>query len=910
MAQKTVKNIFITVFLTAFFCFLYTSSQNVHFVKRAGDVFEYELKSNGLRVLILEDHSAPVVTLMAACLAGLGKEVDRPKQVAHLLEHMLMKSTKNYNYQNNNPQSRVLQNIGAVINATTEEDKTIYYATLPSSELPLALDIQADRIRNALFNEDDVAREKKVVQDELYGLANSPEVLLSERVWKKAFRRHPYGNGSAGARFEVERLTKENLREFYDTYYWPNNTVLILAGDFDPKNVLELIDKKFAGVPKSPKLAPDLKIKEPEQKGARRALVFANTQTEMISVSHKIPPATHPDFIPLQVLGEILTSGRTSRLYQPLIESELAVGMGSELPQLREGSLITISASLAFGVRHKEALKAILAVYDKIKKDGISEEELNRAKEKMRVKTIFAKDGSFAVANQIADAVSFGDWTFSQEYLDRLKKVTSKEVGRVAKTYLVPEKMTVGFLSSGKKHNPKLVKIEPKSALKTLKPVTPISQDKLSAETISSIDWKRPIANQAFTKTIRGIKMIGIKTDVKGFVTVAGAFDGMGKAFEEKPLVSDMTISMLGRATKQYSIEELVQILDEKGIQISFSFDYKRLNFEIHSLKENLATAIQVLASELLEPVFEETEFQKLKKQQKIQILESMQDSFERGYLEFKRLIYKKGDPNYLPSYEEQLESLETLKLSDIETFYKGHSSFKNFTIIFVGDINPSMITNALNESFRNLKINDIPIPYSSVVRPSKPMRKLISIKGKNGIELFLGHEAPLNQSRPDYLPAMVANFVLGGDFSARLMNEVREKRGLTYHIISNFGGIAGEDLEGHWVVNLTAKPEFYKQAIEETKKQIKLFVDKGILKEELEQRKSTLVGKFKVDLATTEGLVKWILRNEELGFDLNHFDEYPNRVNRLKLEEVNHAIRHYIRPEHLSEVIVGDVKE
>ena len=172
-----------------------------------------------------------------------------------------------------------------------------------------------------------------------------------------------------------------------------------------------------------------------------------------------------------------------------------------------------------------------------------------------------------------------------------------------------------------------------------------------------------------------------------------------------------------------------------------------------------------------------------------------------------------------------------------------------------------------------------------------------------------MGHPVPLNQKTPDYLAASLGNFILGGDFSTRLMHRVREETGLTYHIQSNFGGLVGEDVEGHWVVNLTAKADSLDQAIQETRKQISAYVEDGASEKEVAGKKGTIAGRFRVNLATTEGLATSILRNEQLKFGIHYIDEFPKLINDLKVKDVNQAIKKYIQPDALSVVIAGERK-
>lgn len=287
-----------------------------------------------------------------------------------------------------------------------------------------------------------------------------------------------------------------------------------------------------------------------------------------------------------------------------------------------------------------------------------------------------------------------------------------------------------------------------------------------------------------------------------------------------------------------------------------------------------------------------------------------MENPFEVGYREFKRSIYLPQHPNYEISFEEALQKLESVSIDDVKSFYRDHYAFQNFVVVAVGDVDAKLVEDTIQKAFHDLKIKETQPFYDGKALANHPGRQVIPIKGKTGIEVFIGHAVPLNQKSDDYLAVYLGNFVLGGDFSARLLSKVREELSLTYHIHSQFGGMLGDDLEGHWVVDLMAKPESLEKAMQETEKQISLFVQDGITPEELQRKKSTIIGRLKVDWATTEGLATWILRDEQSKLSFDYIDRLPSLVNHLKLEDVNQAIRRYFHPEQLSIVIAGDVEK
>jgi zinc protease len=217
-----------------------------------GGIEEYLYTPNGLKLLLLQDNSSPVVTVQVVYHVGSTNEVSGNTGATHLLEHLMFKGTERYNKRNGNAIFNTLQNIGAQMNATTWYDRTNYYETIPSSELELAIDIEADRMRNSLLLKEDKESEMTVVRNEFERNMNNPAALLQSQIWSTAYMANTYHHATIGWRSDIENVPIEKLREFYDTYYWPNNATLTLVGDFDKNNAFEFIEKYFGAIPRSP----------------------------------------------------------------------------------------------------------------------------------------------------------------------------------------------------------------------------------------------------------------------------------------------------------------------------------------------------------------------------------------------------------------------------------------------------------------------------------------------------------------------------------------------------------------------------------------------------------------------------------------------------------------------------------
>lgn len=416
------------------------------FVRSSGGIHEYTLNKNGLSVLVKEDHSVPVVTFMVTYRVGSRNEVVGNTGSTHILEHMMFKVSKNYPRDH----ARTFLEKGARQNATTWLDRTNYFHTLPVEYLEDNIGYEADRMRGALFLKKDLDTEMVVVRNEYERGENDPHQALDKEIWATAFQAHPYHHSTIGWKSDIENSTVESLKKFYDTFYWPNNVTVTIIGDVETGKALSLVKKYFEKVSRSPNPIPPMLMKEPKQEGPRRLVVSRPGETNIVGIGHKIPPALHEDTHSMQVLGTILASGKSSRLYRKLVDGGLATSVSVfGLPFHDEGLSVTY-ARLVRGVKHEQVEKVILSEYKQIKKSGVTKSEIKKAQAKIMCEFSFLGDGSYAVAGSLNETIAMGDWTFYTEFLGKIAKVGAGDIKRVANQYLVEHNSTTGYFVASK----------------------------------------------------------------------------------------------------------------------------------------------------------------------------------------------------------------------------------------------------------------------------------------------------------------------------------------------------------------------------------------------------------------------------------------------------------------------------
>jgi predicted Zn-dependent peptidase len=435
----------------------------ITFVTAADEIQEYRL-DNGMKVLLVENRVAPVATVMVLYKVGSRNEAVGYTGSTHLLEHMMFKGTPTFNKERNTQIAATLQKIGAAFNATTWYDRTNYFETVPSDQLELAIRLEADRMRNSLIADADRQSEMTVVRNELERGQNEPSEVLDEAVYAAAFREHPYHHPTIGWRTDVEGVPTSRLKEFYDTFYHPNNATVILVGDFERQQALALVKEHFGVYSAPAHPIPEVYTEEPPQQGERRLVIRRAGELALVQVAFHTPgvlgqkgvlsnedlarraasPPTDNDIYPLVVLSVALSHGITSRLYQALVETELAVEAHSNADQHRDPGLFNVYATVRPGVEPGKVEETILEELRKVSEEGLTEAEVEKAKQQIVAQVAYSRDGTFNIAMQMSEAEAVADWRFYKDYEKNVLKVSPADVSRVAQTYFTEDNRTVG----------------------------------------------------------------------------------------------------------------------------------------------------------------------------------------------------------------------------------------------------------------------------------------------------------------------------------------------------------------------------------------------------------------------------------------------------------------------------------
>ena len=400
---------------------------------------------NGLKVILLENHRTPVVTFQVWYRVGARNEQWGKTGLSHMLDHMMFKGTKKVGPEEF---SIIIQENGGTDNAFTSHDFTAYFEKIIADRVSVAIDLESDRMQNLLLKNDDFLTERMVVMEERrLRTEDNPHAYLLEQMNAAAFQISPYHWPTIGWKEDIERFTLEDLKEYHEKFYNPGNAFLVVVGDFTKEKLLPKIEKDFGSIPVG--IAPNQKKDvDSHQPGERKVFVKKEAQLPFLLIGYHVPNLTEPDGYVLEVIAGILSNGKSSRFYKDLVyDKQLVLDADADNPLLsKDPNLFTLSAEPFPGKDIGEVEKALNEEIERLRKEPVGKNELEKAKNQLEAAFIYAQDSLFYQAMLLAQYEIALDWKTIDNYISSIKKVTPEDIMRVAEKYLIPDNRTVGIL--------------------------------------------------------------------------------------------------------------------------------------------------------------------------------------------------------------------------------------------------------------------------------------------------------------------------------------------------------------------------------------------------------------------------------------------------------------------------------
>jgi zinc protease len=867
-------------------------------------ITEYRL-ANGLSVLLFPDPTKPTVTVNITYRVGSRHENYGETGMAHLLEHLLFKGSKNHRDIN-----QELTSHGARSNASTWFDRTNYFETLQATDANLkwALEMEADRMVNSFVAKKDLDTEMTVVRNEFEMGENDPASILQERVLSTAFLWHNYGKSTIGAKADLEHVPIDRLQAFYRTYYQPDNAVLLIAGRFDEAKTIALVNRIFGPIPKPKRTLPALYTLDPVQDGERQVTLERVGDVQAIAAAYHAPAGSSGESGAIELLTEILTDTPSGRLYKALVETKKAASVGGYFMALHDPGFLMFDAEVRQDQSVADARSAMLAALDAAAgSQPITEQELQRARTSILKNVELLLNSPDRVGLQLSEYIGQGDWRLFFLTRDRVRQATLEDVRKVAAAYLKPSNRTVGvFLPTAK----------PDRAEVAAPPdVASLLRDYKGDAAVAAGEAFDPSPANLEARTRRsalpnGMKMALLRKKTRGS-TVVGSLTlrfGDPTSLAGKDVAADMSADMLMRGTTKHTRQEIQDELDRLKARIGVGGRAGQATLSFETVRENLPAVLRLAAEILREPAFPEKEFEELRQENLAAIEEERSEPQSVGGNAYERHMnpYPKGDVRYVETLEETLESYKAATLDKTKAFYGDFFGGSNGQLAVVGDFDEAEVAGLAAELFGNWKspaaFARIPQPYQDV----PPANESLQTPDKANAYFIAGQNLKLRDEDPDYPALLFGNYMLGSSDTNRLFLRIRDKEGLSYGVGSQLAASPLDD-SGAFTTFAIYAPQNAARLESAFREEIAKVLADGFTASEVADAKSGWLQSRQITRSQDASVARMLTAELYLGRTFAWDAELDRKVQALTPEQVLAAMRRHIDPAKMTLVKAGD---
>jgi zinc protease len=851
--------------------------------------------ANGLRVVVVEDHAAPVVQTAVWYRFGSLDEQPGKTGLAHALEHMMFRGTRAIS---GGGLDEIGARLGAVINADTREDTTHFYFIMPADRLDLALRIEADRMRGLLLRERDWELEKGAVLSEYDNDESQPLFALGRAVRAAAYPGSPYARLPLGVRADVVRSTAADLRAYYDRYYAPNDATLVVTGDVRAETVFAEAQADFGALARRPVPAP--RALPPPGTVRRSALtISADYPYTAIDLTYRIPGDLDRDAAATQILANIINNTR-SAFYTNLVLSKLTLGYSASADTALHAGTLQMLLVVTPGVKPADARAAYERTLAAMLRDGIDPDLLAAAKTADTRQAVYARDSISGLGDRYGYAlgVEGHDPAIDDRETEALDAAT---VNAAARTYLA-RPTVVGTLV------PRTSDGRAGAA-----PTSSSVSDSFSKRPPSGAIVIAPWARAALERPLRlgsnvepvaytlpnGLRLLvqpvhaNPTVFVSGTIEVSPAFDPPGQTG-----LGSLTSTLMSYGGTKYDFLAQQKVGDDLAADISLGF-----SFGAHGLARDLPTLLDVLADGERAPAFPQRYVSYARDQEIAAISERDRNPDARADRAFARALYAPGDPALR---DETAGSLAQVSRRRIQAYAARYLRPDHTTLIVAGDVDPDAVRAQVERAFGDWQ-NAGTVP-STLLPPLPPTKRAITIvpAQRPAVSVRLGERA-VGRLSPDFYPLTLLNEILGADgtFDTRLMREIRVKRGLVYGVSST---LAVTRERGILEIDLSAAPRDVQAAVRLVKENVARLTREPVAQAELTNERTKLIASTLVSEESTQSLVARCDSIARFKLPLDYFRTFAARYARYTPVDLLKAAKRYFRPNDFAEVYVGGI--
>lgn len=847
--------------------------------ERSGRVERYVL-NNGLTVITEENRFSPVAALMVWVKTGSAFEDPGEFGLAHVHEHMMFKGTAKRGL---GEIAGEIEGAGGDINAYTSFDETVYYLVIPSRRFELGLDVLSDVVFNSSFDPDELKKELEVVLEEIKRGYDSPSTVLSYALFETAYKKHSYGRPIIGTEEGVSALTREKVLNFFHKWYTPENMVVAAVGDFDSDEANKLIKKYFGSAKRNTgkgAITADTKVipQEPKQTEPRFKIIKGDVSEAYLEIAFHIPDINGPDVPALDVMGYILGSGESSRLYRAVqSESGLVNSVHCYTFTPREPGVAIIGATLK-PKNFFAAIDSILREIARFKTEPPGTEEMSRAKDNIESEAVYARETVQGEARKLGFyEVIARNVDFEEGYLRAVDKVAGQDIIDAANKYFDPNNLTIAaYLPESTKES----NIDEAALEKLSREALTVTDKKADTEGVKKIVL--PNGLTVLIKEYHGVPLVAYRLAMLGGVRLDPP--------EQRGLTHFIARTISKGTAKRDAAEIAAEVENLSGSIGGFS-GRDSLGIQAEFLSKHYARGFEIFTDVVLNPIFISKEVEQ-QRREIISDINRMKDKPDSLTVDLFRSTLFKNHP-YGSRVMGEEEVIAKIKRRDLMTHYRSLLIPRNMVLSVVGDVAADEIMPRIRKIF-----GDIPSRSTTLKSPPKPKpptkiteAKIVADKAQ--AQIVLGFMGPPLANEDRYAMDVLAN-ILGGQ-SGRLFLELRDKLHLAYSV----GAANVESLDaGIFFMYMGTRPENRQAAINGLLNELELILKEPIGEEELERAREYVAGSYEIGLQTVSSQASNLALSECYGLGWEESLKYPDMIRKVTAQDVWEVAKKYLGAE------------
>ncbi len=867
------------------------------FITEVEGLKEYNL-ANGLKVVLFPDASKPRVTVNLTYFVGSRHEGNGEAGMAHLLEHMMFKGTPT------RPDIwKLLQQQGANFNASTWYDRTNYHEILPASKenLNFALALEADRMINSSIAADQLAKEFSVVRNEFEQGENEPSSILLEQMFSSAYQWHGYGRTTIGNKSDIEKVPVPKLKEFYQKYYQPDNALLVLAGSFDEKEALALIEKNFGGIPRPERRLIETYTVEPVQEGEREIVLRRQGEQAVVGVLYHTVAGSDPTAPAVDAVVSALAQKPSGLLYKELVLKGLATEVGGASYSLAEPGVFYFTAKVAKGKDPRIVSQKLISLIENLKPNQITDTDLRRYQADFARSFDLGMTDSARIGIELSEFAAMGDWRLLFLNRDRVENLKLDQLKTVFQ-YFKPSNRTLGIFIPTKDadRTPLLTRGDVKAMVKDYK-----GRVEMEAGEAFNPSFDTIMARTEYSQLPNGMKVALMPKKSRG-APVSLSMElpvGTAASLKNRLVALHFLPRFMLRGTKKRDFEKIRDDLSilKAGISGGSSWtidDPNSLSFNLNTVKGKLPEVLDLFGEVLNTPRFDPVQFALAKKEWIAGLIEVREDPSELASRAFLRSVgnYPATDIRYIPTIDEEIKLTEAMTLNDVKEVYSKLLGGGSGRLVMVGDFDSTQVKAQLTKLIGNWRA---PVAFEAIRYESKEVPSAVQIfntPDKKGAQVAMGQTFKFKENDPRFPASRIAGLVWGQGASSRLINRLRQKDGLSYGAGGSFRADQKSDV-GYISAFAICAPSNVAKATAAIREEAAKFAKDGITEVELKEAK-TAYAEQRRNALTRDGFIMDIIsKNMDLGRTLAFNKELDEKIAALNRDDVNRVVRDLVVP-------------